>query len=105
MSKFFFPFLRAVPDIAASSELNIQLRNTLWILRKSCNHPYLIEYPLTEGGQFKVDEQLINTSGKLMLLDKMLQALKKNGHKVGVNSNTAHFLFYHSIIETLFRLH
>ena len=61
--------------------VKVQLRNTLMMLRKACNHPYLIEYPLTDDEQFKVDEELITSSGKLMLLDKMLAKLKIEGHK------------------------
>lgn len=52
-------------------------------LRKCCNHPYLLEYPLNPStGQFKVDEELIKCSGKMMLLDQLLKELKARGHKV-----------------------
>jgi len=53
------------------------------VLRKCCNHPYLLEYPLDPStGQFKVDDELIKCSGKMMLLDQLLQGLKERGHKV-----------------------
>ena len=65
-----------------SSVINIKLQNKLMLLRKCCNHPYLLEYPLTDDGQFLVNEELIQSSGKLQILDKLLKALKENGHKV-----------------------
>ncbi|KAK2155795.1 hypothetical protein LSH36_231g03027 [Paralvinella palmiformis] len=64
------------------AEVNIQLRNVLALLRKACNHPYLISYPLTESDDYKIDEDLVTASGKFLLLDRMLPALKKGGHKV-----------------------
>lgn len=60
----------------------IQLRNSLAMLRKCCNHPYLIEYPLTPSGNFRIDEALVQCSGKLALLDRMLSQMKTDGHKV-----------------------
>ncbi|XP_032825294.1 lymphoid-specific helicase isoform X1 [Petromyzon marinus] len=64
------------------SELNVQLSNILMMLRKCCNHPYLIEYPLTADREFKVDENLVKSSGKLLLLDRILPELRQRGHKV-----------------------
>ena len=51
-------------------------------LRKCVNHPYLIEFPLTSDGDFKIDEELVTNSGKMLLLDRMLPALLRDGHKV-----------------------
>ncbi|NXJ05916.1 HELLS helicase, partial [Odontophorus gujanensis] len=65
------------------SEVNLKLQNIMMLLRKCCNHPYLIEYPLDPATQqFKVDENLVKNSGKFLLLDRMLPELKKRGHKV-----------------------
>lgn len=37
------------------SEVNLKLQNVMMLLRKCCNHPYLIEYPLDPATQqFKV---------------------------------------------------
>ena len=55
------------------------------MLRKCVNHPYLLEFPLTEEGDFKIDEELMRASGKMLLLDRMLPALLERGHKVGVS--------------------
>jgi len=41
-------------------------------LRKVTNHPYLIEYPLTEDGVFyRVDDDLIEICGKIKVLDQV----------------------------------
>ena len=52
-----------------SSEINYCLKNRLMDLRKTTNHPYLIEYPLTEDGMFfKVDDSIVDVCGKLKVL-------------------------------------
>uniref|UniRef100_A0A4W3K1U7 Proliferation-associated SNF2-like protein n=1 Tax=Callorhinchus milii TaxID=7868 RepID=A0A4W3K1U7_CALMI len=69
--------------IPQDKEINLKLQNVLMLLRKCCNHPYLIEYPLDSSTQqFKIDENLVKTSGKFLILDRMLPELKKRGHKV-----------------------
>ncbi|XP_054238720.1 lymphoid-specific helicase isoform X2 [Indicator indicator] len=76
---------RPVVDVGVpmDSEVNLKLQNVMMLLRKCCNHPYLIEYPLDPATQqFKIDEDLVKNSGKLLLLDRMLPELKKRGHKV-----------------------
>uniref|UniRef100_H2XJH1 Lymphoid-specific helicase n=1 Tax=Ciona intestinalis TaxID=7719 RepID=H2XJH1_CIOIN len=63
--------------------VNVTLNNMIMQLRKCCNHPYLIQYPLQPGTDiFKVDEDLITSCGKMMLLDRMLPVLKERKHKV-----------------------
>ncbi|XP_075072581.1 lymphoid-specific helicase [Mixophyes fleayi] len=70
-------------NLPVDAEINLKMRNIMMLLRKCCNHPYLIEYPLDPLTQeFKIDEELINTSGKFLLLDRMLPELKERGHKV-----------------------
>lgn len=66
---------------SATALVNVQLRNSMALLRRCCNHPYLIEYPM-DNGQFRIDESLVTACGKLKLLDRMLTELKRNGHKV-----------------------
>ncbi|KAM9325006.1 lymphoid-specific helicase [Gastrophryne carolinensis] len=76
---------RSVVDasIPLNAEVNLKMRNVMMLLRKCCNHPYLIEYPLDPVTQeFKVDQELINSSGKFLILDQMLPEMKKRGHKV-----------------------
>lgn len=66
-----------------SSVVNVSLLGKMMQLRKCVNHPYLIEFPLTPDGEYRVDEDLVRLSGKMMMLDRMLTALLKRGHKVG----------------------
>ncbi|XP_013385622.1 lymphocyte-specific helicase-like isoform X1 [Lingula anatina] len=66
-----------------TSEITVKMQNVMMQLRKCCNHPYLLEYPLDpKTGNYKVDEELVKKCGKMMLLDKMLTELKRTGHKV-----------------------
>lgn len=70
------------------------LMNTMMELRKCCIHPYLIngaeEQILYEARQTKLadgvsmgsHQAMINASGKLVLLDKLLPRLKADGHRV-----------------------
>ncbi|XP_013919971.1 PREDICTED: lymphoid-specific helicase isoform X1 [Thamnophis sirtalis] len=80
-------------DMPLDSEINLKLQNIMMLLRKCCNHPYLIEYPLDSvTQQFKVDEDLVKNSGKTLLLDRMLPELKKRGHKVVLFSQMTQML-------------
>jgi ATP-dependent DNA helicase len=72
---------KAAPEQKAS-QLTIKLRNVMMQLRKCCSHPWLLEHPLDKGGNLCVDERVVSQSGKMMVLDRMLQELKKCGHKV-----------------------
>ncbi|XP_063048212.1 lymphoid-specific helicase [Engraulis encrasicolus] len=74
------------------AQINLKLQNLMMLLKRCCNHPYLIEYPLTPDGEFKVDEQLVETSGKFLILDRMLPELKKRGHKVLIFSQMTSIL-------------
>jgi len=52
------------------------------LLRKCCNHPYLLEFPFdSKTQQLVIDERLVECSGKMLLLDRMLPELKRLGHK------------------------
>ena len=70
------------------------LMNTMMELRKCCNHPFLIngaeekivgEYQANFTGEDRTIihlTSLIEASGKLVLIDKLLPKLKIGGHKV-----------------------
>ena len=66
------------------------LMNTVMELRKCCIHPFLIngaeEQIIQEYRQQHVDDgtlsAIIQASGKLVLIDKLLPRLKENGHRV-----------------------
>ncbi|CAJ0964729.1 unnamed protein product [Ranitomeya imitator] len=77
------------------AEVHLNMRNTMMVLRKCCSHPYLIEYPLDPFTQeFKIDEDLIKSSGKFLVLDRMLPEMKKRGHKVLIFSQMTSMLGY-----------
>ncbi|XP_042358683.1 lymphoid-specific helicase [Plectropomus leopardus] len=75
------------------AQINLKLQNILMLLKRCCNHPYLVEYPLDPATQeFKIDEQLVKSSGKFLILDTLLPALKKRGHKVLIFSQMTSIL-------------
>ncbi|KAL5071495.1 hypothetical protein RYX36_022382 [Vicia faba] len=65
----------------------ISLNNVVMELRKLCCHPYMLEgvEPVLndEKGKYK---QLLESSGKLQLLDKLMMKLKEQGHRVLIYS-------------------
>ncbi|XP_071782238.2 lymphoid-specific helicase [Centroberyx gerrardi] len=76
-----------------NAQINLKLQNILMLLKRCCNHPYLVEYPLDPATQdFKIDEQLVQSSGKFLILDRLLPALKKRGHKVLIFSQMTSIL-------------
>jgi hypothetical protein len=72
-------------------------------LRKCCNHPYLFDgaEPMFDG-EYKIGEHIIENSGKLVLLDKLLPKLKNEGHKVLVIIRN--FICTHRRTHSLFPL-
>ena len=68
-----------------STVVSVHMTNIMMMLRKCCNHPYLIECPIDpETTLRKVDEELVTSCGKMLLLDRMLPELKQRGHKVSL---------------------
>lgn len=52
-------------------------------LRKVCSHPFLFDWPSDPITREPViDEELVNASGKMMVLDRLLGELFRRGHKV-----------------------
>ncbi|CAG8498707.1 16172_t:CDS:10, partial [Acaulospora morrowiae] len=73
---------RAVKSINCMS-----LQNAMMQLRKVCNHPYLFDWPVDPSTDMPIiSNDLIATSGKMMLLEKLLTALFEHDHKVLVFS-------------------
>ncbi|CAK9807023.1 Lymphoid-specific helicase [Anthophora quadrimaculata] len=62
--------------------LNMRTTNKSIMYKKIVNHPYLIHYPVGTNLLPKLDEDLVRSSGKLLVLDSMLAKLKEHGHKV-----------------------
>ena len=59
----------------------MRLQNILMQLRKCTNHPYLFD-GAEPGPPYTTDEHLVQNSGKLMILDKLLPKLKEQGSRV-----------------------
>lgn len=59
-----------------------KLGNPLMQLRLVCNSPHNFFNPWTADSDLPIDETLVTHSGKMLLLDRLLPALFKRGHKV-----------------------
>jgi len=91
-------------------EVGPSLNNIAMQLRKCCNHPFLIEGVEREtrdsSGSQLIDDKseadfLVQASGKLVLLDKLLPKLKDGGHRVLIFSQ---FKIMLDILEDYLRL-
>ena len=58
-----------------------RLNNLFMQLRKICNHPYCLN-GAEIGFDGSTDEKLVQSSGKLLVLDKLLAKLHAKGHRV-----------------------
>ncbi|CAD6185955.1 unnamed protein product [Caenorhabditis auriculariae] len=68
-----------------------RLMNILMHLRKACNHPYLFD-GAEPGPPYTTDQHLVDNSGKMVLLDKLLVKLQKQGSRVLLFSQFARML-------------
>ncbi|XP_072254958.1 chromodomain-helicase-DNA-binding protein 3 [Pyxicephalus adspersus] len=74
----------------------VSLLNIMMDLKKCCNHPYLfpaasMESPKLPSGAYE-GGSLIKSSGKLLLLQKMLRKLNEQGHRVLIFSQMTKML-------------
>ncbi|KAG6409519.1 hypothetical protein SASPL_127559 [Salvia splendens] len=69
----------------------ISLINVVMELRKLCCHPFMLEGVEPEDNN-EFNKQLLESSGKLQLLDKMMLKLKEEGHRVLIYSQFQHML-------------
>ncbi|KAL3360970.1 hypothetical protein AABB24_014074 [Solanum stoloniferum] len=69
----------------------ISLINVVMELRKLCCHPFMLEGVEPEDND-EFTKQLLESSGKLQLLDKMMVRLKEQGHRVLIYSQFQHML-------------
>lgn len=76
---------------SVSNTSKTALQNTIMQLRKVCNHPYLFQ-GAEEGPPFFEGEHLIENSGKMCLLDKLLKKLQTNGSRVLIFSQMTRLL-------------
>ena len=75
----------------------VSLNNIMMELKKASNHPYLFpnaEERLLNGSERRDDvlRNIITSSGKMMLLDRLLEKLKKDGHRVLIFSQYVRML-------------
>lgn len=81
---------------------NMKLQNTVMQLRKVCSHPFLFDWPLDPSTrQPVINDDLVNASGKMMVLDRLLSELFKRKHKVLLFSQFTTML---DIIEVRYRI-
>lgn len=71
----------AVNGAGGKRESKTRLLNIVMQLRKCCNHPYLFE-GAEPGPPYTTDEHLVNNSGKMVILDKLLKRMKVQGSRV-----------------------
>ncbi|KAM4818318.1 putative global transcription activator SNF2L1 isoform 8-T9 [Thomomys bottae] len=69
----------------------MRLLNILMQLRKCCNHPYLFD-GAEPGPPYTTDEHIVNNSGKMVVLDKLLARLKEQGSRVLIFSQMTRLL-------------
>ncbi|KDP28847.1 hypothetical protein JCGZ_14618 [Jatropha curcas] len=84
---------KELPELLAfsSASSNHQsLQNIVIQLRKACSHPYL--FPGIEPEPFEEGEHLGQASGKLIILDQLLQKLHDSGHRVLLFAQMTHTL-------------
>ncbi len=62
---------------------NMKLQNTVMQLRKVCSHPFLFDWP-TDPHTLEpiLNDELVSASGKMMLLEQLLDELFERNHKV-----------------------
>ncbi|KAF3491760.1 chromatin remodelling complex ATPase chain ISW1 [Arthroderma uncinatum] len=81
----------AVNGAQGNRESKTRLLNIVMQLRKCCNHPYLFE-GAEPGPPYTTDEHLIDNAGKMVILDKLLSRLFKQGSRVLIFSQMSRVL-------------
>ncbi|XP_044494198.1 probable helicase CHR10 isoform X3 [Mangifera indica] len=82
------PKLLALSSGGVSNHQSLQ--NIVIQLRKACSHPYL--FPGIEPEPFEEGEHLVQASGKLVILDQLLQKLYASKHRVLLFAQMTHTL-------------
>ncbi|BFZ54456.1 chromatin remodeling complex Adenosinetriphosphatase [Savitreella phatthalungensis] len=81
----------AVNGAGGKREGKTRLLNIVMQLRKCCNHPYLFD-GAEPGPPYETNDNLINDSGKLVVLDKLLTRMKEKGSRVLIFSQMSRVL-------------
>merc|ERR1719430_2695980 len=75
------------------NEKNFSVKSRMMDMRKAVNHPYLIEYPISDCGTFyNSTDDMIDICGKLAVLHQMLTKLNEKGHKTLIFSQMTKML-------------
>ncbi|KAK3994640.1 ISWI chromatin-remodeling complex ATPase ISW2 [Cladorrhinum sp. PSN332] len=81
----------AVNGAGGKRESKTRLLNIVMQLRKCCNHPYLFE-GAEPGPPYTTDEHLVFNSGKMLVLDKLLKRMQRQGSRVLIFSQMSRLL-------------
>ncbi|WYZ41884.1 hypothetical protein EsH8_V_000779 [Colletotrichum jinshuiense] len=81
----------AVNGANGKRESKTRLLNIVMQLRKCCNHPYLFE-GAEPGPPYTTDEHLVFNAGKMVVLDKLLARMRKQGSRVLIFSQMSRLL-------------
>ncbi|XP_075519246.1 putative helicase CHR10 isoform X3 [Primulina tabacum] len=76
--------------LASRTSTAQSLHNIVIQLRKACSHPYL--FPGIEPEPYQEGEHLVQASGKLLILDQLLQKLHNSQHRVLLFAQMTHTL-------------
>ncbi|KAK2975777.1 hypothetical protein RJ640_014600, partial [Escallonia rubra] len=77
-------------SLSSGGSSHPSLQNIVMQLRKACSHPYL--FPGIEPEPYEEGEHLVQASGKLIILDLLLQKLRDSGHRVLLFAQMTHTL-------------
>ncbi|RDB30756.1 ISWI chromatin-remodeling complex ATPase ISW2 [Hypsizygus marmoreus] len=81
----------AVNGLTGKKEGKTRLMNMVMQLRKVTCHPYLFD-GAEPGPPYTTDEHLIENSGKMIILDKLLKSMKEKGSRVLIFSQMSRVL-------------
>ncbi|KAF8167097.1 P-loop containing nucleoside triphosphate hydrolase protein [Crassisporium funariophilum] len=81
----------AVNGLTGKKEGKTRLMNMVMQLRKVTCHPYLFD-GAEPGPPYTTDEHLIENSGKMLILDKLLASMKEKGSRVLIFSQMSRVL-------------
>lgn len=76
---------------SAGETQKMRVENILMHLRKCTNHPYLFD-GAEPGPPYTTDQHLVDNSGKMVVLDKLLKKLKEQGSRVLIFSQMTRML-------------
>merc|ERR1719219_2591598 len=86
-------YVKELERLKSSKDRNFSVKSRMMDMRKCVNHPYLIEYPITEDGMFyDAGPEMIDICGKLQVLDQMIVKLVADGHKTLIFSQMTKML-------------